>query len=100
MLRWMRGQAKSSVSGARRGHRNGLAVARRSMRNAATPASTCIWPPREASCMRSEEHTSELQSLMRISYDVFCLKKKPKQSQQTTVQLCIVAQTNYKTDKY
>src|SRR3546814_6748684 len=25
---------------------------------------------------RSEEHTSELQSLMRISYDVFCLKKK------------------------
>src|SRR3546814_487330 len=28
---------------------------------------------------RSEEHTSELQSLMRISYDVFCLKKKKKQ---------------------
>src|SRR3546814_9706430 len=27
---------------------------------------------------RSEEHTSELQSLMRISYDVFCLKKKHK----------------------
>src|SRR3546814_3076534 len=26
--------------------------------------------------VRSEEHTSELQSLMRISYDVFCLKKK------------------------
>src|SRR3546814_4688828 len=26
--------------------------------------------------IRSEEHTSELQSLMRISYDVFCLKKK------------------------
>src|SRR3546814_10443282 len=31
---------------------------------------------------RSEEHTSELQSLMRISYAVFCLKKKNKQ--QTT----------------
>src|SRR3546814_5326395 len=30
------------------------------------------------SCVRSEEHTSELQSLMRISYDVFCLKKKKK----------------------
>src|SRR3546814_8916966 len=29
---------------------------------------------------RSEEHTSELQSLMRISYAVFCLKKKNKQS--------------------
>src|SRR3546814_1909997 len=31
---------------------------------------------RPASRMRSEEHTSELQSLMRISYAVFCLKKK------------------------
>src|SRR3546814_3978465 len=30
---------------------------------------------------RSEEHTSELQSLMRISYAVFCLKKKNKQQQ-------------------
>src|SRR3546814_1577854 len=30
------------------------------------------------SCPRSEEHTSELQSLMRISYAVFCLKKKKK----------------------
>src|SRR3546814_2772097 len=30
---------------------------------------------------RSEEHTSELQSLMRISYAVFCLKKKTKQTQ-------------------
>src|SRR3546814_10079585 len=29
-------------------------------------------------CERSEEHTSELQSLMRISYAVFCLKKKNK----------------------
>src|SRR3546814_10736664 len=29
--------------------------------------------------IRSEEHTSELQSLMRISYAVFCLKKKPNQ---------------------
>src|SRR3546814_10483017 len=29
---------------------------------------------------RSEEHTSELQSLMRISYAVFCLKKKQKHS--------------------
>src|SRR3546814_3476100 len=30
----------------------------------------------EPGFMRSEEHTSELQSLMRISYAVFCLKKK------------------------
>src|SRR3546814_4729005 len=33
-----------------------------------------------AETMRSEEHTSELQSLMRISYAVFCLKKKKKQN--------------------
>src|SRR3546814_10017370 len=32
---------------------------------------------------RSEEHTSELQSLMRISYAVFCLKKKTKQQTKT-----------------
>src|SRR3546814_4551568 len=32
--------------------------------------------PLEKSLYRSEEHTSELQSLMRISYAVFCLKKK------------------------
>src|SRR3546814_6340048 len=31
-------------------------------------------------CSRSEEHTSELQSLMRISYAVFCLKKKNKKN--------------------
>src|SRR3546814_4697844 len=34
--------------------------------------------PRAARAARSEEHTSELQSLMRISYAVFCLKKKNK----------------------
>src|SRR3546814_1901077 len=33
---------------------------------------------------RSEEHTSELQSLMRISYAVFCLKKKKPQEKQHT----------------
>src|SRR3546814_10063475 len=37
-----------------------------------------LFPMSSASrgCSRSEEHTSELQSLMRISYAVFCLKKK------------------------
>src|SRR3546814_5989118 len=33
---------------------------------------------------RSEEHTSELQSLMRISYAVFCLKKKKKKNHNIT----------------
>src|SRR3546814_1079130 len=39
---------------------------------AAAEANADVW----ASVGRSEEHTSELQSLMRISYAVFCLKKK------------------------
>src|SRR3546814_8400737 len=41
---------------------------------------------RDGLICRSEEHTSELQSLMRISYAVFCLKKKHKQltTQKTT----------------
>src|SRR3546814_7635565 len=37
------------------------------------------WLVVEAMRLRSEEHTSELQSLMRISYAVFCLKKKTQQ---------------------
>src|SRR3546814_6228130 len=37
----------------------------------------------EADLFRSEEHTSELQSLMRISYAVFCLKKKNRHEQHT-----------------
>src|SRR3546814_10259173 len=35
---------------------------------------------------RSEEHTSELQSLMRISYAVFCLKKKQKDQERITTE--------------
>src|SRR3546814_9378451 len=55
-------------------------------RSPSRPAATLpITAPNEKQTMRtrspsrvsrSEEHTSELQSLMRISYDVFCLKKK------------------------
>src|SRR3546814_8331730 len=47
---------------------------------------------------RSEEHTSELQSLMRISYAVFCLKKQTKCSYIATFlqQIMII----YKTDVY
>src|SRR3546814_5352466 len=37
-----------------------------------------------AALARSEEHTSELQSLMRISYAVFCLKKKNRLERRTT----------------
>src|SRR3546814_1210102 len=38
----------------------------------------------EEACARSEEHTSELQSLMRNSYAVFCLKKKNKTNRDQT----------------
>src|SRR3546814_6749201 len=51
-------------------HRAGLAGADRAHR-----------PQRNGRGNRSEEHTSELQSLMRISYAVFCLKKKKTQKQ-------------------
>src|SRR3546814_2152411 len=37
--------------------------------------------------MRSEEHTSELQSLMRISYAVFCLKKKKQKRKNATINI-------------
>src|SRR3546814_2649216 len=39
-------------------------------------AGATVGPPLGAALSRSEEHTSELQSLMRISYAVFCLKTK------------------------
>src|SRR3546814_7812917 len=41
----------------------------------------CAGTARQTQPKRSEEHTSELQSLMRISYAVFCLKKKNKKTQ-------------------
>src|SRR3546814_6476769 len=63
-----------------------LTLPRRSAsRRSGRRARSCAWRrsdevPTRANCgsasRRSEEHTSELQSLMRISYAVFCLKKK------------------------
>src|SRR3546814_10573451 len=52
----------------------GLAAALRAATSEAARAGTVI----TITSGRSEEHTSELQSLMRISYAVFCLKKKTK----------------------
>src|SRR3546814_9961360 len=43
---------------------------------AVAPIATMLKPADPVPTPRSEEHTSELQSLMRISYAVFCLKKK------------------------
>src|SRR3546814_7547765 len=42
------------------------------------------WPHRHLLHARSEEHTSELQSLMRISYAAFCLTQKKQQKHTTT----------------
>src|SRR3546814_8458124 len=47
------------------------------------PGENFTWNPARPS-KRSEEHTSELQSLMRISYAVFCLNKKLSNSAQST----------------
>src|SRR3546814_8970190 len=52
--------------------------------------------PHEPTRARSEEHTSELQSLMRISYAVFCLKKKIKKTK--TIQHIISAAHNSTTN--
>src|SRR3546814_4537197 len=49
-------------------------ICRHSAAIAPIVSSACV----SRGAMRSEEHTSELQSLMRISYAVFCLKKKKK----------------------
>src|SRR3546814_9558649 len=46
-------------------------------------AVTIDWLAKANMVTRSEEHTSELQSLMRQSYAVFCLKKKKQQSEHT-----------------
>src|SRR3546814_2705761 len=52
----------------------------RSPRSAAGRSRGCDALRRHCCRCRSEEHTSELQSLMRISYAVFCLKKKKKKT--------------------
>src|SRR3546814_9686557 len=46
-------------------------------------SSNRCFPARMSDIRRSEEHTSELQSLMRISYAVFCLKKKKQKLERT-----------------
>src|SRR3546814_4307649 len=50
----------------------------RAVLEAAAVVTLLVESPLELLVLRSEEHTSELQSLMRISYAVFCLKKKNK----------------------
>src|SRR3546814_7708629 len=70
------------ISAVHAGHRDG-ALARLAVVEGDDPAPmnapgnvVLVLAGRRAGIARSEEHTSELQSLMRISYAVFCLKKK------------------------
>src|SRR3546814_8850297 len=60
---------------------------RRSRRSPATGDDMTTQTLTQPGCARSEEHTSELQSLMRLSYAVFCLKKKKKKTQQNHLQI-------------
>src|SRR3546814_1749001 len=54
----------------------------------------CFAPTRSGKGVRSEEHTSELQSLMRISYAVFCLKKNTNTHKHCHYQTYQTPQTN------
>src|SRR3546814_9136666 len=64
-----------TIEGIRAGEAAGSTEARA---GGETMISGVTWNVTAANVVRSEEHTSELQSLMRISYAVFCLKKKNK----------------------
>src|SRR3546814_4014438 len=50
--------------------------------------------------LRSEEHTSELQSLMRISYAVFCLKKKNNKNKKGKTHICQHLKRTQTSDTY
>src|SRR3546814_5432930 len=70
-----------------------------SMTAGSSPSSApCPTLPSDAhscgTCRRSEEHTSELQSLMRISYAVFCLKKKKHKTHTHTIPYIAVIHTH------
>src|SRR3546814_6894757 len=55
-------------------------LVQRQIRNRAPKPQVLLLQILHPASLRSEEHTSELQSLMRISYAVFCLKKKKTQT--------------------
>src|SRR3546814_10458256 len=75
------------VSAARLAHTlrpGALAVATQVPKQARRPDQLRRPEPMDGRLCRSEEHTSELQSLMRISYAVFCLTKKKSPTTSTT----------------
>src|SRR3546814_9160313 len=89
-----RSSAGRRQSRARRQSRGPLRRPRARRRHLCRP---CARRPRDVRSLdtlaadpRSEEHTSELQSLMRISYAVFCLKKKKYKTTTMTDETCIL----------
>src|SRR3546814_2685106 len=76
------GAARFAFNQALRLHKDARVVAHRAQRRASRVLADGDEPRTrtkdDVGGARSEEHTSELQSLMRISYAVFCLKKKKK----------------------
>src|SRR3546814_9992658 len=82
--------AQRALQGPEHGRHRGVALRRRGH---------CLGHERPAHDRhgdRSEEHTSELQSLMRISYAVFCLKKKNKPIHIVRTMTCHKQKNNYK----
>src|SRR3546814_1128887 len=79
--RWSRGEGYSCRCQvrSRRNHRESE-MPRLPLNFGLLPSEAILFDSFLARWKRSEEHTSELQSLMRISYAVFCLKKKNKQN--------------------
>src|SRR3546814_6795619 len=78
--------ANLMVEGFERQPRRGQGGARRAALPHAAMAGRAADALVKRGTRRSEEHTSELQSLMRISYAVFCLKKKNKNESNSTKQ--------------
>src|SRR3546814_7930003 len=77
-LRRLGGRRPPQPLGRRAGHRRDAVRGWSRRRAARCAAAGCAGHVVHGVAGRSEEHTSELQSLMRISYAVFCLKKKKK----------------------
>src|SRR3546814_5160429 len=76
-LRWAMGETSAKrMRGSEMDDVIFAGTANRPSRNVADVTIVLDNSQRKAPALRSEEHTSELQSLMRISYAVFCLKKK------------------------
>src|SRR3546814_6638059 len=74
------GRCRRRGGGARHRHFHALANPARDARRLSSGHMSARLPSGIVVGARSEEHTSELQSIMRISYAVFCLKKKTRQN--------------------